>query len=152
MKTNPTQCFTKKNEFGFALFSGLEGNRTPVRKSIPDSSTSVVCCLTFPLPPENKHPGGVSSFMIRPLEQSLSSVVSHIVEAWVLRCECPRSDYCQIRQRMLNYLQRLNLILPFNALPATRFFRFKIPVETFTSPYECRKPTLFISKGITLQT
>lgn len=22
MKTNPTQCFTKKNEFGFALFGG----------------------------------------------------------------------------------------------------------------------------------
>lgn len=24
MKTNPTQCFTKKNEFGFALFGGSE--------------------------------------------------------------------------------------------------------------------------------
>lgn len=28
MKTNPTQCFTKKNEFGFALFGGPGGNRT----------------------------------------------------------------------------------------------------------------------------
>ena len=28
MKTNPTQCFTKKNEFGFALFGGPEGIRT----------------------------------------------------------------------------------------------------------------------------
>ena len=24
MKTNPTQCFTKKNEFGFALFGGVQ--------------------------------------------------------------------------------------------------------------------------------
>ena len=24
MKTNPTQCFTKKNEFGFALFGGVK--------------------------------------------------------------------------------------------------------------------------------
>lgn len=28
MKTNPTQCFTKKNEFGFALFGGLQWSRT----------------------------------------------------------------------------------------------------------------------------
>ena len=28
MKTNPTQCFTKKNEFGFALFGGPGGIRT----------------------------------------------------------------------------------------------------------------------------
>lgn len=28
MKTNPTQCFTKKNEFGFALFGGGWGTRT----------------------------------------------------------------------------------------------------------------------------
>ena len=118
MKTNPTQCFTKKNEFGFALFGGLDGSRTRVQKPIPCPSTSVVCSLTFPLPPGNKHPCGFSSFMIRPWTQSLVHVVSHIVEAWVLMCECTRSDYCQIRQRMLNYyLQRLILIWPFNALP-----------------------------------
>ena len=28
MKTNPTQCFTKKNEFGFALFGGFQSRRT----------------------------------------------------------------------------------------------------------------------------
>ena len=28
MKTNPTQCLTKKNEFGFALFGGDNGIRT----------------------------------------------------------------------------------------------------------------------------
>lgn len=30
MKTNPTQCFTKKNEFGFALFGDPYGNRTSI--------------------------------------------------------------------------------------------------------------------------
>nr|DAT97037.1 MAG TPA: hypothetical protein [Caudoviricetes sp.]DAU66879.1 MAG TPA: hypothetical protein [Caudoviricetes sp.] len=32
--------------------------------------------------------------MIRPHAQSLTCVVSHIVEAWVLKCECSRSDCC----------------------------------------------------------
>ena len=104
--------------FGGITVSGLDGSRTRVRSTIPCPSTSVVCYLTFPLPIENKHPSGFSSFIIRPHAQSFACVVSHIVEAWVLMCECTRSDYCQIRQRMLNYyLQRLILIWPFNALP-----------------------------------
>lgn len=32
MKTNPTQCFTKKNEFGFALFGGRLQSRTYTAK------------------------------------------------------------------------------------------------------------------------
>ncbi|MBR4086116.1 MAG: hypothetical protein IKK33_17755, partial [Lachnospiraceae bacterium] len=39
-----------------------------------------------------------------------------------------------IRQRLLNYLQRLILILPFDALHTTRFSSCKTPVETFTTP------------------
>lgn len=31
MKTNPTQCLTKKNEFGFALFGGAAELETLVR-------------------------------------------------------------------------------------------------------------------------
>nr|DAK72851.1 MAG TPA: hypothetical protein [Caudoviricetes sp.] len=50
--------------------------------------------MTFPPPHENKHPCGFSSFMIRPQVQSLACVVSHRVEAWILKCECPRSDCC----------------------------------------------------------
>ena len=38
------------------------------------------------------------------------------------------------RQRKLNYLQRLYLILPFNASHANSFTGFMIPVETFTTP------------------
>ena len=74
--------------------SGLDGSRTRVQKPIPCPSTSVGCHLTFPLPSGDRHPGGFSSFMIRPLAQSLANVVSHMVEAWVLKCECSRSDCC----------------------------------------------------------
>ena len=76
------------------FFSGLDGSRTRVRNTIPCPSTSVVYYLTFPLPHDNKQPCGFSSFMIRPVAQSFANVVSHIVEAWVLKCECSRSDCC----------------------------------------------------------
>ena len=75
-------------------FSGLDGSRTRVRNTIPCPSTSVVYYLTFPLPHDNKQPCGFSSFMRRPMAQSFANVVSHIVEAWVLKCECSRSDCC----------------------------------------------------------
>ena len=54
------------------FFSGAEGNRTPVRKSIPCSSTIIVLYLTFPLPSEKGHPDGFSSFIIRPYAQSFA--------------------------------------------------------------------------------
>ena len=121
--------------------SGLDGSRTRVRNTIPCPSTSVVYYLTFPLPHDNKQPCGFSSFMIRPMAQSFANVVSHIVEAWVLKCECSRSDCCHhgqqvaaVRLQPLNYLQRLILILEFDASRATRFSSFMIPVETITSP------------------
>ena len=84
----------KPHKHWIFLNSGLDGSRTRVQKPIPCPSTSVVCYLTFPPPHENKHPCGFSSFMIRPQVQSLACVVSHIVEAWVLKCECSRSDCC----------------------------------------------------------
>ena len=107
----------KKDRSQKPAFTGLDGSRTRVQKPIPCPSTSVVYSYTFPPPRRNKQPRDFSSFIIRPYAQSFAYVVSHIVEAWVLMCECTRSDYCQIRQRMLNYLQRLILIWPFNALP-----------------------------------
>lgn len=76
------------------FFSGAEGNRTPVRKSIPCSSTIIVLYLTFPLPSEKGHPDGFSSFIIRPYAQSFAYVVSHIVDARVLKCGCSKSDSC----------------------------------------------------------
>ena len=74
------------------LKNGAEGNRTPVRKSIPCSSTIIAGYLTFPPPHENRHPCGFSSFMIRPYTQSLMYVVSHIVDARFVMCECTKAD------------------------------------------------------------
>lgn len=94
--TSGTKC-TKSEHisvFGFASLSGLDESRTRVRRLIPCPSTRVVYPLTFPPPPGDKHPDGFSSFMIRPLTQSFANVVSHIVEAWILMCECTRSDCC----------------------------------------------------------
>ena len=76
------------------LKSGAEGNRTPVRKPIPCSSTIIVPYLTFPPPSEKGLPDGFSSFIIRPYAQSFAHVVSHIVDARVLKCECFKSDSC----------------------------------------------------------
>ena len=76
------------------LKSGAEGNRTPVRKSIPCSSTIIVPYLTFPLPSGKKHSDGFSSFIIRPHTQSFACVVSYIVDARVLKCRCLKSDSC----------------------------------------------------------
>ena len=81
-------------KYGIFNVYGLDGSRTRVRNTIPCPSTSVVYYLTFPLPHDNKQPCGFSSFMIRPMAQSFANVVSHIVEAWVLKCECSRSDCC----------------------------------------------------------
>jgi len=90
LRSQASACFTRiPPTFGGSLLmkiSGLDGSRTRVQKPIPCPSTSVVYYLTFPPPHENKHPCGFSSFMIRPQVQSLACVVSHIVEAWVLKC------------------------------------------------------------------
>ena len=95
--------YTKPNIFLYTIniiyrvrlsFSGLDGSRTRVQKPIPCPSTSVVHNLTFPLQFRYEHRNCFSSFIIRPRVQSFARVVSHIVEAWVLKCECSRSDCC----------------------------------------------------------
>ena len=97
-------CETKQNIFLYTTmlyrvfdllrFSGVDGSRTRVQKPIPCPSTSVVYFLTFPPRPGNKHPEHFSSFMLRPYAQSFAYVVSHMFEAGILRCECPRADCC----------------------------------------------------------
>ena len=117
-----------------ALFSGPDGNRTRVQKPIPCSSTIIVRYFSFPPPDENEHSPGFGSFILRPHAQSFAYVVSYKLDAWVLMCRSTRSDGRLIKQRMLNFLQRLYLSLPFNALHADSFTSCKTPVETSTSP------------------
>ena len=136
---NPSiKCVWKM--FDYHTPSGPDGSRTRVRKPIPRPSTSVVCSLTFPPPDGNKHPAGFGSFMIRPYAQSFACVVSHIVEAGSLMCECTKADCRHIRQRMLNYLQRLNFIWPFNASPCDSLLRLQDPRRNLNRPSHRRGP------------
>ena len=47
-----------------SFFGGAEGNRTPVRKQLGGTFSGCSLLFTFPLPGENKHPTGISSFMM----------------------------------------------------------------------------------------
>lgn len=58
-----------------------------------------------------------------------------MVDAWIRKCRCSRSDKLQLRQPVLiYYYQRLYLDLKFNAFHTARFSGFLNPVETSTSP------------------
>ena len=79
------------------FFNGPDGSRTRVQKPIPCPSTIIVCylgLLPFPPMPGNKQPDIFSSFIIRPCAQSLTHVVSHLVDARILKSECSRADSC----------------------------------------------------------
>ena len=73
-------------------------------------SPITVVSLSFPPLHARRQAYSFSSFMIRPHTQSLAYVVSCMIDAWVTGCRCPASDSC-LRQRLLNYLQRLYLWL-----------------------------------------
>ena len=44
---------------------GAEGNRTPVRKQLGKTFSGRSLLFTFPQPDGNKHPAGISRFMMR---------------------------------------------------------------------------------------
>ncbi len=52
-------------------------------------------CLTFPLLYAERQAYSFSSFIIRPHAQSLTCVVSRMVDAWVTKCGCSVSDSCR---------------------------------------------------------
>ena len=53
-----------ESEFVSALYGGAEGNRTPVRKQLGKNFSGRSLLFTFPHPGGNKHPTGISSFIM----------------------------------------------------------------------------------------
>ena len=84
-----------------SFFSGDDGGRTRVQKSIPRSSTIIVFTFTFPLPDDQRHPSGFSSFILRLPIQSFTDIVSHMNDAGYLKCECLRPT-AAVRQLLMN--------------------------------------------------
>ncbi len=118
----PFNSALQESPFLSVLFDGVDGSRTRVQKPIPCPSTIIVRYLgrAFPglFPPEagNEQPAPFGSFILRPCAQSLTHVVSHMVDARIPRCECPGADklpkaasFTAITLQMLTeyYLQRL---------------------------------------------
>lgn len=95
------------------------------------------CLLKFPFKTVKQQTVEKSSFIIHLYTQSFVYKVSHISRYRFCKCECLQVCNC-LRQRMLNYLQRLYLILPFNALHTNSFTSCMFPVETGTSPNKCK--------------
>ena len=55
----------KTKVFGLCPSGGAEGNRTPVRKQLGRNFSGCSLLFTFPHPGGNKHPTGISSFIMR---------------------------------------------------------------------------------------
>ena len=54
----------KTKVFGLCPSGGAEGNRTPVRKQLGRNFSGCSLLFTFPYPGGNKHPTGLSSFIM----------------------------------------------------------------------------------------
>ena len=121
------------------LKSGVDGSRTRVQKPIPCPSTIIVRYLGELISPVPSFGWKRTAFriwqpLIRPCARSATHVVSHIVDARILKCECSRADSCH-QAAYAKFSSAFSLILPFNALHTDSFSSCKTPVETFTTPY-----------------
>ena len=56
-------------------FGGAEGNRTPVRKQLGKNFSGCSLLFTFPQPGGNKHPTGISSFI---MHGALKALRTHV--------------------------------------------------------------------------
>ena len=57
------------------FFGGAEGNRTPVRKQLGGTFSGRSLLFTFPRPHGNKHPYGLSSFIMHGMRKALHTHV-----------------------------------------------------------------------------
>lgn len=95
--TNKTTCLP--HEKNFSKWTRRESNPCPKAHSLSFYYHSLSICRrscsgTFPPESGSRHPDPFGSFMIRLQGQSLTCIVSHIVDARVLKCECSKSDSC----------------------------------------------------------
>ena len=76
----PPSPFKKRNDRligGHFFFGGAEGNRTPVRKQLGKNFSGRSLLFTFPQPIGNKHPMGISSFMMHGMGKAYHTHVLH---------------------------------------------------------------------------
>ena len=64
-KCHRNSCITGHRNRKLSISGGAEGNRTPVRKQLGRNFSGRSLLFTFPHPGGNKHPTGISSFMMR---------------------------------------------------------------------------------------
>ena len=67
----------KTKVFGLCPSGGAEGNRTPVRKQLGRNFSGCSLLFTFPYPGGNKHPTGLSSFIMHGTRKALRTHVLH---------------------------------------------------------------------------
>lgn len=121
--------------FPGSVRNGPGGNRTRVRKPVRRGIFHHSCLFTFPHTGGRQQPHVLSSFIIRPLTQSLVSVVSRNHDAGYRKYGYNRADERLRPLLQLYCCQRLNLSSGFYAVRAADGFSdFKTPVETSTSP------------------
>ena len=60
---------------GRHFYGGAEGNRTPVRRQLDRTFSGRSLLFTFPLPHGNKHPYGISSFIMHGTRKALRTHV-----------------------------------------------------------------------------
>ena len=69
--------YKKTTLLGGLLIGGAEGNRTPVRKQLGKNFSGCSLLFTFPHPGGNKHPTGLSSFMMSGMGKAYHTHVLH---------------------------------------------------------------------------
>ena len=99
----------KNTEFGFALFGGAEGNRTPVRKQLGKNFSGRSLLFAFPFPGGNKHPTGIGSFMMRGMGKAYHTHVLRLNHTRARVSGTPGADGRLIRQPGQQYCCQLNL-------------------------------------------
>ena len=103
---NETQA---KIGLGLGESGGAEGNRTPVRKQLGKNFSGRSLLFAFPFPGGNKHPTGISSFIVRGMGKAYHTHVLRLNHTRARVSGTPGADGRLIRQPGQQYCCQLNL-------------------------------------------